>query len=102
AIGPTTVHGTLLTEPIAKAGLQKPVEPPTRFFEHALAEFWILASRVQALCEAEQAINDLARIAQTLGQIPGIVPAAVDDDPLLAMNCGPVAVADSVHSGDRH
>jgi len=30
------------------------------------------------------------------------VPAAVDDDPLIPMNHGPVAVTDPVHARNRH
>src|SRR5258707_40257 len=38
-ISPTTVNGTLITEPIAKTGLEDPVEPPAPFFEQTLVEF---------------------------------------------------------------
>ena len=30
------------------------------------------------------------------------MPAAVDDDPLVAVDHGPVPVADSMHAGNRH
>ena len=102
AIRAAAADGPRIAVTVAEAGLKHPVEAPASLFDQAAVQLRVGALGVQALRETEHRINDVAGVAHALRQIAGIVPAAVDDNPLVAMNRLPIAVAHAVYTGNRH
>ena len=75
---------------------------PQRLFHKAICKFAFLAARSHALSEVEHGIDGLGCVHQSLGKIAGIVPAAVQDDALVAVRALLVGVTNHVDARNLH
>ena len=72
------------------------------FMSETFVELGVFVPGAKPLRQAEHSIDSLPGVAETLGEIAGIVPAPIDDEPVAAVDRRPVAVADAVHPRYRH
>lgn len=57
---------------------------------------------MQPFRQAKQSAHQFTRVLQTLGQISRVVPAAIDDDALVAVDRRPIAMANAMHAFNGH
>src|SRR3974377_1729314 len=102
SVGPVAHGGKSDAQPVARTGLEHPVETPLRLFDQAALQVRIRAAHPQLLSQTEHGVNGFGGVDGALRKVARIVPASVDDDSLVSVNSLPVAMAGAVHSWDLH
>ena len=86
---------------VVETRLEQPFDTPGRFvleFGCQFAEDGILPDQIEV---AHQRVASESGAVESLRQVAGVMPAAIDDLPLVFVESLPVLVADAVDVGNR-